>query len=161
MKASCVVSIFLVLLVLITMVASPVLAGAPISVKQLQGSIGMGDMPIWDDVAAEIHAAMDAKGFVESKRIYVGNAMKKMVPEQDRMKLMKLMPDERVPVNVVLMALAAWQRQALDELLARDPKNWWNPNNNGGMCGCEVVVDKECCMLAMTCSWQGGQCGCR
>ena len=150
-----------IVVALVTLVTAPVLAGAPVSVDQLKNSIGMGDMPIWDDVATEIHAAMDAKGFVEAKRIFAGNAMKKMVPEQDRMKLMKLMPDEKVPVNILLMALAAWQQQALEEMLKRDPSNWWSPNNGGGMCGCEVVQDKECCMLAMTCAWQGGQCGCR
>jgi hypothetical protein len=76
------------------------------------------------------------------------------------MKLMKLMPDEKVPVNILLMALDAWQKQALDEMLERDPKNWWSPNN-GGICGCEAVLDRECCMMANTCQWQGGQCGCR
>lgn len=154
-------SVIPVLFALATLVAAPVLAGSPVSVEQLQHSIGMGDMPIWGEVAAEIHTIMDSKGFVEAKRIFVGNAMKSMIPEADRMKLMKLMPDEKVPVTVLLMALDAWGKNALDELLKSDPSSWWSPNSNGGMCGCEVVLDKGCCMVANTCAWVGGQCGCR
>ena len=156
------ISTVLAMVVLVTLVAVPARADMrPLSLEQLKGSIGMGDMPIWNEVAAEIYSAMDDKGFVQAEQIFAGNAMRKMVPEADRVKLMTFMPRHRIEVTVVLMALGSWKQGKLAELLERDPSSWWSPGDDNGFCACEVVLDKDCCMMGSTCAWQGGQCGCR
>jgi hypothetical protein len=155
------VSTVLAAALLVTLVAVPVRADMrPLSLEQLKHSIGMGDMPIWGDVAAEIHAAMDDKGLVLAEQVFAGNAMKKMVPEADRVKILTFMPRHRIEVTVVLMAIGSWKQGKLPELLERDPSTWWAPGDGKGFCACEVLVDGDCCTMASTCAWQDGRCGC-
>jgi hypothetical protein len=148
------------LVALIAAMTAPAIAGPPVSVEQLQNSIGMGDMPIWDDVAAEVHHQLDAKGYLEAKRIFVGNAMKSMIPEPDQLKLLKLMPTPEIPVEILLMAVDAWHNDQVDVLLKRDPKAWWKPTK-GGPDSCNAILLKEVCEIGGNCSWQNGRCGSR
>jgi len=61
------------LVLLTTAMVAPNLQTPPVSLAELTNSIGMGDMPIWDDVASELYRGMNEGGYFEAKRIYVGN----------------------------------------------------------------------------------------
>ncbi len=108
----------------------------------------------------EVVANMDTHSNVVAEHILLQPAMSKMIPQDKRKKLCTLMGSGAVPVDQFLMGLAAWGHNAIDQLLKRDPSNWWNSGGGAGPCACEWVVDKDCCMRANTCSWQGGYCGC-
>ena len=147
--------------VLVTVVAVPAAADMrPLSFEQVRDSVDMGGLPTWDQVAAEIHAAMDARGLVDVERIFATDAMKTMVPEADRAKLMAFVPRHRIEATIVLMALASWQHGKLDTVLERDPASWWRPGDGKGYCACEVVLDETLCTMGSTCAWHGGRCGC-
>jgi hypothetical protein len=149
-----------IILVVAVALASVVGAGEPITAAQLKNAVDFSSAPPpeWPDVAAEIHAAMDNHHMVNAREVLHGDAMSRMIPETDRMQLLKMMPNEMVPVNMILMSVAAWERDFIRKLVEDGQQPWWS--SGGGACACEWVVDRECCQAAGTCKWQGGDCGC-
>ena len=154
---------FLMTLVLaapLTQAGQPHPWASPVMIHNAIQKPAMVDSSLWNTAMDEVVANMDTHSNVVAEHILLQPAMSKMIPQDKRKKLCTLVGSDAVPVDQFLMGLAAWGHNAIDQLLKRDPSNWWSSGGGAGPCACEWVVDKDCCMRASTCSWQGGFCGC-
>jgi len=148
---------------LLVAVAPALLAGGGWSQADLMKAVDRPasvQAPLWNEAMGELAAGIDGHGMVVAEHILLQPAMQKMIPQDERKKLCRLVGSKPIPTDQFLMAIAAWGHGVLDEMLKRNPSEWWSPGNSGGPCACEWVKDRECCQRATTCQWQSGFCGC-
>jgi hypothetical protein len=109
----------------------------------------------WNSAVAAVYKSMNAGGQVSLKNA-LGLAAVQRVVAKDRMAQLLTMQEQFVdPVSMVLLLrwVVDYDRLLASELLKKRVQDLLMSEN-----ACFAVTDKECCVMAASCQWRGGQC---
>ena len=150
-------TILLTAVMALSILAAPAQGGV-LLLKDLQTKIqapakaAQGD---WNNALAAVHKSINASGQVSLKTT-LGLAAVKKVIVKDRMAQVLTMQEQFVdPVSMALFLklVIDYDKLLASELLKKRIHDLLTTEN-----ACFWVKDKDCCVMASTCQWRGGQC---
>jgi len=109
----------------------------------------------WNNALAAVHKSMNASGQVSLKTT-LGLAAVKKVVVKDRMAQLLTMQEQFVdPVSMVLFLrlVIDYDKVFAAEFFKKKIRDLVMQEN-----ACFAVTDKDCCVMAASCQWRGGQC---